>query len=210
MLLRIMKKPSLIILLFTCFTISVTVAQVAEGKANTSSLGLTFSSFGSNDVIYFQQMDGAASYNGDHFYTLGFAYLYRFSKHSELETGIEYSSHKIIINPNVPPDADDTPYGSGFSLINIPVSLRFTFAKYFFLHGGLLLDIDPTLSSPIDNQTGLGAGLGLGGKYGFPCGISVFINPYLKAHSLIPFTPDDNHQHVMESGFRFGMTYTLN
>lgn len=42
------------------------------------------------------------------------------------------------------------------------------------------------------------------------CGASIFVNPYLKFHSLIPFSPDENQQKVYESGFRVGLTYNLN
>lgn len=82
--------------------------------------------------------------------------------------------------------------------------------KFFFVNGGLLLDLDANSSSPIDSQTGIGGLLNLGAKYDFDCEASIFVNPYLKFHSLIPFSPGDNQQKVYESGFRVGLTYNLN
>ncbi len=204
-----MTKAKITFLFFICLTSLSSPAQKTELQNRKSRVGITFSSFGSNDVIYLQQITGAAGYSSDHFYTLGITYLHQYNKHLELETGIEYSSHKILITPNVPPYVDYALYGAEFSLVNIPVSLRVNFWKYFFVNGGLILDIDPTVASPIDNQTGIGACLGLGGKYDFACGLSVFANPYLKAHSLLPFMPDVYHQRVVETGLRFGVTYSL-
>ena len=43
----------------------------------------------------------------------------------------------------------------------------------------------------------------------FGCGASIFVNPYLKFHSLIPFSPGDNKLKVYESGFRVGLNYKL-
>lgn len=204
-----MKKSVFIIFCLIFVLATSASAQENPVKIRNQHLGITFSSFGSNDVIYYHQMDGAASYNSDQFYTLGLNYLYQLNHTFRFETGIEYSAHKIIIQPNVPPDMDNTPYGAEFSLINIPLTVRINFLRYFFLNSGLLIDIDPTVSSPVDSQSGIGATIGLGLNYDFHCGISTFINPYIKAHSLLPFIPDDPHQRLMESGFRFGVMYKL-
>ena len=81
--------------------------------------------------------------------------------------------------------------------------------KYCFINGGLLLDIDAGTSRPIDSQTGIGSVMGLGIKYDFKSGFTAFVNPYYKLHSLVPFSSGDNHQRIMESGFRFGLMYSL-
>jgi len=73
----------------------------------------------------------------------------------------------------------------------------------------LFLDLDMNNSSPIDSQTGIGGLLGLGSKYDFECRASIFVNPYLKFHSLISFSPGNNQQKVYESGFRVGLNYNL-
>lgn len=205
-----MKKAVTLILISLIYTASVAMAQEKEVKPENGKAGITFSSFGSNNVFYFKQLTGAASYNSDRFYTLGVSYLYPLSGKFDLETGIEYSHHKIIIQPNLPPDMDDSPYGAEFSLINIPLSVRANLGRYFYLNGGLFLGINPTVSGPIDSQTGIGAQLGFGLKYDSKSGISVFANPYLKTHALVSFSAERYHQHLMETGFRFGILYKLN
>lgn len=204
-----MKKSALVILCSLFLALFETYARENKEEPRKGQIGITFSSFGENNVIQFQNLEGAASYNGDRFYTLGISYLYKLNRTFDVETGIEYSNHKIIIEPNLPPQMDNSPYGASFSLINIPVTLRVNFLKYCFINGGLLLDIDAGTSGPIDSQTGIGTVLGLGLKYDFKCGVTAFVNPYSKLHSLISFSSDRYPQRLMESGFRFGLMYNM-
>ena len=113
------------------------------------------------------------------------------------------------MEPNLPLIYGGTVSHSKFALITIPAAIRLNFLKYFFLNGGLFLGIDMSNSSPIDRQNGLGANLGLGLKYSFRS-ISVFVNPYSKIHSLLPFTPAVHHQRLIESGFKFGVMFRMN
>lgn len=202
-----MKKSSLLIL---CLTYAfVTYAQENNEQPGKSKIGLTYSGFGESDIARFQLYEGGPGFYPDKFYTVGIDYLLRINGTFDFETGIEYSKHKIIVHPESFPNTNESVYGAQFFLINVPLTIRVNFLKYCFLNGGLNLDIDPTVSSPIDNQTGIGAILGLGLKYDADFGISVFVNPYLKTHSLIPFSSIQDPQRVLESGFRFGLLYKL-
>lgn len=202
---------ALFILCFIFIASFSSYAQKNEVKTRKGQIGITFSSFGENDVVRSQELIGSASKSGDSFYTFGINYLYKLNKTLDVETGIEYSNHKIIVKSMVRPDMNtySPHYSANLSLVNIPITLRVNFLKYFFVNGGILFEMDAGTSSPIDGQTGIGSVLGLGIKYDFKSGFSVFANPYIKAHSLVPFTSGDNHQRVMESGFRFGLMYAL-
>ena len=180
-----------------------------ETDIKNGKIGITFSSFGENDVFRFESVEGDASYTSDYFYSLGINYVYSLNKWLEAETDIEYSKHNIVIKPAFYPGRDNTSHKEDFSLINIPVTLRANFLKYFFVNGGLFFDVDASLNSPIDNQTGIGALFGLALKYDFKSGISAFVNPYTKVHSLIPFMPDNYQQRIWENGIRFGLTFDL-
>jgi len=204
-----MKRTIFITLAILFINQSLLIAQENETRLSANKIGITFSSFGENDVFRFDELDGAASYNSDYFFTLGINYVYPLNKWLEAETGIEYSKHNIIIEPNLPPDMDNSSRKANFSLINVPVTLRANFLKYFFVNGGLIVDIDASTNSPIDNQTGIGALIGLSAKYDFKSGVSVFVNPYTKIHSLIPFLDTEHHQRVWENGIRIGITYDL-
>ena len=199
-------------LFLLCFIVSFsTYAQKGDGETRKSQIGITFSSFGENDVVRSQELIGSASKSGDSFYTFGINYLYKLNNTFDVETGIEYSNHKIIIKPMVIPNMDtySPNYSANLSLVNIPITLRVNFLKYCFINGGILFEMDTSTSSPIDGQTGIGSILGLGIKYEFKSGLSVFANPYIKAHSLVPFTSGDNHQRLLETGFRFGLMVKL-
>ena len=203
------RKSALFIFFSILIAATSLFAQKNAGQSQKRLAGITFSSFGNTEVLRFKQLEGAASYNPDKFFTVGINYLYSLNKTVEIETGVEYSKHRIYIKPNLPPDMDNTPYSALFYLINIPFTLRVNFLKYCFVNGGLNLDIDPAISSPIDNQNGIGGIIGLGIKYDSDSGFSAFINPYFKAHSLIPFSAVAYQQRVMESGLRIGVFYKL-
>lgn len=201
---------------FICFILFILLmnqvslmAQENETKQSHPKIGLSFSSFGENDVYTNDDLVGAASYDGDHFFTLGINYLHPLSKWLDVETGLEYSKHDVIIWPNLPPDMDNSPRKADFSLINIPVTLRANFLKYFFINGGLFLDIDASLNSPIDSQTGIGALGGIAFNYNFNNGLSAFVNPYTKVHSLVHTSGSQYHQRIWENGIRIGVTYEL-
>lgn len=204
-----MKKHFLLFTLMLLVSSLTSFAQQKVSSTHKSQINITYSSFGSNDLIRFQQLEGAPSYNGEKFFTLGLVYLYPVNARIGIETGIEYSHHEISILPNVPPDMDDTPVSAFMSLVGIPVTARVSFLKYFFVNGGLFLDVDAGTSEQLNSQSGIGSMMGLGIKYDSGFRISAFINPYVKMHSLIPFYSSNSHLRLMESGFRFGLAYSL-
>ena len=72
-----MKKIPLFLLYIILKTALPSYAQKNEPGIQKGQIGITFSSFGDNDVIRFHELTGAASYNRDKFYTLGITYLYK-------------------------------------------------------------------------------------------------------------------------------------
>jgi hypothetical protein len=204
-----MKKVLLIVVSLLVFQQVALLAQDADTGTKTSKIGISFSSFGDNPVYRNNEPDGGASYDSDYFYTVGFCYIRKLNNWLEFETGLDYSSHHIVINSMMIPDLPDSHKKAQFGLVNIPVTLRANFLRYFFVNGGLMLDIDASASSPIDSQTGLGALVGVALKYDSKFGVSVFVNPYTKVHSLLPFGDSENHQSVWENGVRIGVTYAL-
>jgi hypothetical protein len=205
-----MKKAAIFLMFFILKGTLTTYAQKDEVNNQKSQLGVIFSALGKCDIMSFQKSVGGAGYKGDKYFSLGLIYLYSLNKTLDLETGIEYSNYKIIITPNLPPQMDNTPHTENFSLIDIPLTLRVNFLKYCFINGGVGLDMDAGKFGTIDSQTGIGVNLGLGLKYSFKIGLSVFANPYFKVHSLISFSSVENPQRLMESGFKFGLIYRFN
>lgn len=199
-----MKSKSFIILalfLFTCHFAN------AQKSTRNQRVGITFSSFGENDPVYFDDLIGAESYDSKSFYTLGINYIHPINSWLDIEAGAEYAKHTVTLFPNLPPDMDVPPHDKDFSLINIPITVRANFLNYFFANGGLLLGFDADTSSPI--ESGLGAILGIGAQYEFNNGIGLFVNPYTKTHALLTFSSENHPLRMLEWGVRVGVTYSF-
>ena len=184
-------------------------AQEREREHNKSSLGITFSSFGDNELVRLNDAVGFPGTTGKKFYTLGLNYLLPLNRTFDLETGLEYSYHKIMVDPNLPPSLDQPDYPIRMHIMTVPVAARLNFLKYLFFSAGGMLNLDLSNPGEADTQTGLGAIASLGVQYDFDFGMSIFINPYIKANGLLPFAPDDHQQRLMVSGWRFGVLYQL-
>jgi hypothetical protein len=200
-------KQTLTIILFVLLISSAIDAQDVKKQNAKGKIGLTFSTFGDIDMVQDEGYVGGPSFTGDNFFAVGVNYIKPIYKFLEFETGIEFSNYKFTVHPA--PFVESGPKPTSFSLVSIPIAARLNFLKFFFINGGFFLDIEGKTSALMDSQAGIGTNLGLGIKYDFKSGLSAFINPYFKAHSLAAFNPDDNRQKLWESGFRFGLTYQL-
>lgn len=193
------------LLIIYLFISTISYAQKAE-------IGFTMSLLSDNSVARFGNtyMDDA-SYSAGKSFSVGFTFIKPLTNWLDLETGIEYFRGSASVSSIIPAYNGFTTFNhsSPVSLINIPVDARINFLKYCFINGGFLFDIDVSTDSPIQSQVGIGSLLGVGLKYDFITGVSVFVNPYLKIHSLIPVSFENNNQHLLESAVRFGITYHL-
>ncbi|WP_019538339.1 outer membrane beta-barrel protein [Proteiniphilum acetatigenes] len=174
------------------------------------AIGITYSGLGDNDAFYFESLDGAGGYVGKGYYSLGITYIRPLTKRLDIETGISYSKYTYqFSNASLGPDAPE-PYNVTNAVVDIPVTVRWAFLKYFFLNGGLLLGIDTGKENHLDSQTGIGATIGVGAKYNLKnIPVGLFVNLYYKMHNLIPFSMENYHQRTDESGFRLGVVYYL-
>ena len=200
-----LRNLSILLLLVQIVIPFYTMAQVETKPLKKDQLGLTYSALGKNDVMSFEKLNGGPGYLGDYFNTFGLTFIHPLNSTFDLETGVEYSRQVITISPGVMPDSNILPYHKDFALVTIPIMMKVDFLKYLFLNGGIFLDMDASASMPIKSQTGFGAALGTGINYHFRNRISLFINPYIRMHSLVHFSPEKNQQHIVEQGFRFGI-----
>lgn len=186
-------------------------SQNRKSTTSDGKIGLSFSSFGNNDVFRVQSLCGDASYDGDYFYTIGINYFYIINRWLELESGLEFSKHRIVATPPFSGIENGIlmPIKANTSLLSIPLVMRANFWKYFFINGGLVLEFDTSSESLIDNQSGIGAQFGVGLKYDINRLFSLYINPYTRIHSLVPFADRKYHQRIWENGVKVGITYAL-
>ena len=195
-----MKLKSVFSLIIGLLPIFINAQTTEKGK-----IGLNYSLNGGTSVIQ-PALEGAASKDitaaG-----IGLIYLKPINPWLEWETGLTYTLYKVKTTSSPVPEV--TTRNSTLSLLDIPIGVRAGFWKYFFASGGLLLDLDMMSNSSISSQTGIGLMLGLGVKYDFSFGGSLFINPYGKLHALLPFSSDKHQDRILESGLKFGITYQL-
>jgi hypothetical protein len=190
----------------SCFYFTLQAQFITENTA----IGVSISGLGNNTSFHWAALDGAGSYSGRGYHSFGITYIRSLSNTFELETGVEYSKNTYHFSNSSLGPGIDVSHNAYLSLIEIPITVRFNFWQYFFLNGGLILDLDITKDKYLDNQTGIGAILGVGAKYNFPkTPIGLFVNPYLKHRPLIPFTKERYHLRTMESGFRIGVVYNF-
>src|ERR1035437_2301511 len=197
-----LRKSVCLVLVFLCLS---TLISAQKGQ-----LGITFSAMSDNGVARFRSVEDDSSTDAGKSFTYGISYLKPLNKWLDIETGLEYLSCPIETKSIVGTINGVTTLtrSATLSMLSAPVTVRANFLKYFFVNAGLLLDIDVSSNSIINSQSGLGSLLGLGLKYDFKNGISVFVNPYSKIH-LFPLTFERNQQHFLESAVRFGIAYKL-
>jgi hypothetical protein len=197
--------------------LTIIYGVVLFGSLNAQSLnsergkiGITFSTLGKSHIAHIPSVESDSYHENNYFYSLGVNYIYPLNSWLEAETGIEYSNHnvKFFAYPN------GVTYFAGekkLSLINIPLTLRANFSKFFFVNAGSFVDFDISNKNEIvDNQTGIGVIIGLGVKYDFKFGITLFANPFLRLHNLVLFVPKKHPDRLFDSGIRLGITYNLN
>jgi hypothetical protein len=142
-------------------------------------------------------------------YAIDLSYSHILYKSFSIETGLEYSKHTIETGFDAEPDR---PFEySDLHLLCIPIYLMYTFLKYFFLNSGISLDYDFNRAKtyPMDDQSGIGLGIGIGGEFRVN-NINFTVNPLLKCHSVIPFNKNNyTQQNLVESGIKFGIGYNF-
>lgn len=200
-----MKK--LVCLVFLCQSVLV----FAQPITNTikQKFEVSASLFGENDVIQFQDLVGAASYEGVSHFSVGLSYLRALNSLLDWQTGLEYTHHKVQINSNVDPVMGAVSREEQLNLVVIPIGVRLNFLKYFFLDGGALLDLDLTSSGSIDSQSGVGINFGVGCLVPVIPRLSFVLKANTRAHALVPFSSEKYHERLLENGIHFGLSYEL-
>lgn len=185
-------------------------SQESNTPATSKMLGIHFSSLGHNQVYQFQSLEGAPDYESDGFLVLGLNYMHYFNDGLALETGLEYGSYRLTPDHGLPSGMATPGKALDISLMALPLVVRAHFWKYFFLNAGVLFHADVSNHNDIDAQNGIGGMAGLGLHCNFSSGVFLFANPYFNTYSLLSFSGINNAQRLLETGFRFGISYELN
>ncbi len=194
-------RITLCLLMGTLFlTPGLQAQNSSAGKPVIEKVGVYFTPLGSRIVLG----DGHSDKN--EMLAVGVSYSRSLNRVFSFETGLEYIRGRFVSRSC---DPGEIPHDSQLDLLSIPIGVKGTFGKYFFINGGTLFDLGITSHGGIDSQTGLGAMLGMGLQCAFGPRFTAYVNPYLRWHALIPFDKKLYHEHLTEAGIRFGLTYTL-
>ncbi|TDE18168.1 hypothetical protein [Dyadobacter psychrotolerans] len=194
-----MKKLILTVLIFSAGFMLTAQAQ--------SKIYATYS-YSIAAPVYNQGVAGGGSFDGKAASSVGLRYLIKNGKVLSLETGLEYGFFNYERGPAFYPGLDMTSKSEKLNLITVPVYANVTFLKYLFVNGGALVDFEVNKKNTIQKQSGLGFGLGIGGKLDLGH-FSMMVNPFVQRHALIPFEKLGTRQSLMNAGVRIGVGYAF-
>lgn len=196
-----MKKVNFVIV---ALILSVSTIAQENHQSPKQSIGISYLSFGANWIYATDGLIGGPSIKAENFFGFGAHYIKEINSTFDLEIGLEYMKHSFLVGAVYPGAVYRK---ENVSLVNIPVNVRANFLDYFFINGGPILDFGYGTDNIIDNQNGIGLLLGAGVNYEFTSGISVFLNPNFKMHSLI--TLEEGKNRISDSSLRIGISYSL-
>ncbi len=202
-------KGTTLFIYFLFLTLSHLNAQEETLNSSKHTIGISSAFIGNASIYYFQTRVGGANYEGEGYYTIALNYLYSINRVLDMETGIEYGKYSMTVTAHPPPPYEEITYLAEYELINIPITLRVNFANYFFVNGGIHFDFDLKNEYTYSSHQGMGAMIGVGFNYTFKFNLSLFANPYVKAHHLINFSEYNVSNDIKELGIRIGMMYSF-
>lgn len=197
-----MKKLIFFVIL-SIITLNLFSQEVKENRFGISfSMGQTGIYSGEKTVI------GGPGYEGLTGWEVGLNYYHPLTKMLNLESGIYWHYNKIKEIPDYYPGMDLSSRYYNCNLFYVPLNLKVMLSKWFFVHGGLLLNIDTSISSPISNQTGLGTDFGFGIVIPVSSHFKISINPFLNIHGLLRLEKGSYPQSLIADGIR--ITFNIN
>ena len=186
----------------------VSFTGIADAQSR-KSIGLHYSFPASSTIISFLDREGTGGYEGRYMYNFGTSYIHGMNRVLDLETGLDYSSHSLLLHPAFTGEPGQKPFEKRVKLLTVPLLLRVNLGKYVYLNGGPVLDIDISKPRQTSSQTGIGAALGAGFRYAFKSGVSVFVNPNARFHGTYVFFSGPADYQVVEGGVKLGVAYAL-
>ena len=183
------------ILVFTCL-------NLFSQETQKDSYGISIGSGQSGLYTLGKGYIGGPDYIGLRSFEAGLNYYHPLNKFLYFESGIYWHHNKIKITPNFYPGVDMTPNYTKLNLFYIPLNLKLMFLKYFFIDGGMLLNMDVSTHSDISNQTAIGADFGMGVEIPVFKHYRIIINPYINIHELYKLDRSDLRESIIGDGFR--------
>ena len=189
--------------LLATFTLLFITLNLFSQDVNKDSYGISIGSGQAGLYTLGKAYVGGPDYEGLSAIEAGLNYYHPLNKFLYFESGIYWHHNKIKITPNLDPGFELTPRYTNLNFFYIPVNLKLMFLKYFFIDGGMLLNMDVSTHSDISNQTAIGADFGFGIEIPIFKHYSITINPYVNIHELYKLDRHDLGESILGDGVRF-------
>lgn len=173
-----------------------------------SKIGIAYSPFNVSTVLS-KAVEGGADYSVSKSSLFGITFLSGLGEFIELESGLDYVHYEVkrAMPQNI--ESDELSSYNNVSMMQIPIALRYQSNPYFYVSGGALIGLELYSNSPFNSQSGIGLTGGIGLSYPFENGISLYLNPFVKLHSIVPFKSFQHNRRLLESGVKLGVAYAF-
>ena len=191
-----------IVLITTCILLALVTFSQTKNRVSI------FYSPASNGLIIPEDLDGDMGYSGKGANLYELRYSRQINRFFSIETGLEYSFNKI--EKDYFPDGIMHYKESNIKMLSIPIYGDITFWKYFFVNAGPTIDFElhHTESESTYNQSGIGFGLGIGGRYTLK-NFTISLNPFYQKHLILRSKKGAYHENLYENGIKIGLGYNF-
>ncbi|WP_028298031.1 outer membrane beta-barrel protein [Olivibacter sitiensis] len=200
----IAKTYTSLLLIYFLFPFAMVHSQ--ERARGAHYLGASISAL---DAYFHQKaLLGTGSKEGRSQSKFGLHYTYQLNERLGIESGIQYLKYRYDLRP-APTGIPQTATAHELQLLSVPVYGKFSFLRFLYLNGGVMLDIEAKNSGGVNSQSGIGAGVGIGAQYYLKNGIGFFLNPQLIQHRVIGFHSEQYPNKLTEASASIGISYKL-
>lgn len=177
-----------------------------KNNAQESNQFRIFYGFSDSALLRNNDLVCGVSFSNHNSREYGFKYLRSLSDKLSVETGVN------VFNSEIKQSAGLTATSVSLrqeklSLTSIPLYVSYSLGSYFFINGGPTFDFQNRAES-FDSQSGIGYGFGIGANYRFNA-FFIYLNPYFKQHSFIPFEKENYPQKLKRIGVQIGIGYSF-
>lgn len=181
---------------------ATTCPFISYGQSKTV-VGVRFGLAG-NALHRFQRTDGGGSGEGRRSLLAGVRVGYGLAERLTLVSGLDYARHSLTMVSGPMPEQRVT--DGRITTLSFPFGVEWNLGRWFFIHGGPSIDVQPEKWESVDSQSGVGFSVGIGGRYVLS-NWSLSLIPSVKQYALIPFSNEKYHQRLMTAGAALAVGY---
>lgn len=159
---------------------------------------------GANDIFRYKELIGAASFDGNSFYSGGVRARRMVGEWFSVESGLGYSFQKYTMHTAPLPEVTTTT--GSFGYLTVPLNARADFLRYFFADAGIVAGVQ--LGDPdTDDISGLGLAAGAGAYYRFRSDVIITLRAFTAQYGVLHFYQGDNAHTLSNKGITLSVGY---